>query len=116
MRDWVNFIKALCHAIEEVVNHKIILLESLINPSIVIGKVQERYSNNVIVGVFDRCWLEKGQRLIFITETKYVKTNILSLKLNSIDMSGIWVHTSGIEVGIKTDIKVGKKSKIIAIQ
>ena len=118
LREWIEFIKLICRAIEEVVSHEILKHELRINPSIKIGNVIERYHDNKYVCLFNnRCWLRKGQTLVFLTDSKYVKTKVESLQLNSISMDGgVWVPYDGVEVGIKIGDKVSKKSIVVSLQ
>ena len=116
LRGWIAFVRAFCGALAQVITHRIVAAETANKPDCVIGIVTETFRNNTVVAICDRGMLRVGESVYFLRDTDCVNAVIESLQLNDLDYTEVRIDRPGIEVGIRTSIKVHRNARLILFQ
>ncbi|MEK6334465.1 MAG: MAE_28990/MAE_18760 family HEPN-like nuclease [Acidobacteriota bacterium] len=116
LSEWVLFIKAFCYALAEAVLHRVVLAEATHKPESVLGVITEIFSDNIAVATCDRGKIKVGDKIYFLRESDCTNAMIESIQLNEIDQSEIEIDRPGVEVGLRTSIKIHLKSRLVRVE
>jgi len=112
--DFVSFIKSVCEAIYQLLNHRSIQMLIDDGKANNIGIVTETFSSNIVVALVEGIKLRKGDQVRIVTDRSYHVRSIINLKVDDNDTQEIFVANAK-EIGIKFDAPVPKRSKIVTL-
>ena len=115
LSEWIDFVKAFCEALAAFVTHRIVKEEASSTPESIYGEVTENYSNNVAIIKCRRGKISVGDRLFFLRESDCTCACIESIQLNDIDKISVEIEQEGLEVGIKTSVKVPRAAQVLKV-
>lgn len=109
---YCDFVDALCQALNERVNHRIISRQLEIGTAEEIGIVTERYRNRVFVAKIRHATLTLGDRLFFFGHRYCYPTTIESIQVDGASQHTVTV-TDEQEIGFQATVQGRKKATII---
>lgn len=116
LNEWISFVRAFCRALADVITHRIVNAEATYKPNTVIGRVTETFENNVVIVTCEVGVLRVGESIYFLRESDCTNAHIESLQLNDINHEELHIDQTGIEVGMRTSIKVRRNSRLVRIE
>ncbi len=115
LREWIDFVKAFCEALGAFVMHRIVREEALSSPEKIYGEVTETFHNNVAIIKCNCGNIAVGDYLFFLRESDCIRARIESIQLNDINHNSVEVNHEGLEVGIKTSVKVPRAARVLKV-
>ena len=113
LHDWLEFVLAFCRALASIILHRMTIAYVEKNEESILGKLTERFSNNVVVVTCDRGEFEVGENLCFLRDKDCSVVEILSIQLNGVARQSVKVDSAGTEIGLKISGPVGNNTRVL---
>jgi hypothetical protein len=116
LNEWIGFVRAFCSALADVITHRVVSAEATYKPNSVIGTVTETLRDNIVIVTCELGMLRVGESIYFLREKDCTNAKIESLHLNDVNHEEIHIDQIGIEVGVKTSIKVRGNTRLVRLE
>jgi RiboL-PSP-HEPN len=116
LNEWTVFIKAICHAVNRAVTQHILLKEKEYDKSCTVGRVTEKFKNNIVVIKMKSAKnIKLGDRPFFLSSKSHIVAQILSIQINGKPEENVVAPTDDFEVGLKLSEEVPKGADVITM-
>ena len=115
LKSWVRFILIVCASMANIIMLKIIQNQTMLIPDICIGRVIEKFRNNIVVALCKNGKLDLNQDIFAVRPTSIVFAKIISLQVNDRDVETISFDGNEVEVGIKTNVELQRDATIFGV-
>lgn len=109
---YIEFIKRICSSIDDLFFNQELQTREAHGLAFEIGKVTEKYSNNITIWIFENAHLRIGEKLTVKKENYFFKTTIQSIQIDGKDKKEVMISKK-MEVGLKTSLKLNEHTTAI---